>query len=176
MAKPARGLPDSFELNLPSEPVRIGDFLDEEPPAIPVRRQAPRVVSQPAVERIVPAVEIQPRAIREEVGERPSPVRVASKAQQPAIIRYQLNLTPKAKSMLEEVVEHVRTYGPQDDASVSEVFQGMMQVLHNAVGELELSELPKRGAWGSVTAKNFPGALSEAFEGAILRAARKRTA
>jgi hypothetical protein len=76
--------------------------------------------------------------------------------------------------MLEELVKHVRTYSPQNDARVSEVFQGIMQLLHNAMDELELAELPKRGAWGSVTAKNFPGALSEAFEGAISRAAQKR--
>jgi hypothetical protein len=49
-----------------------------------------------------------------------------------------------------------------------------MTLLHNAMDELELAELPRRGAWGSVTAKNFPGALSEAFEEAILRAAEKR--
>ena len=47
---------------------------------------------------------------------------------------------------------------------------------NNAKDELELSELPRRGAWGSVTARNFPGALSEAFERAILQAARKRGA
>ena len=172
MAKPARGLPDSFELNLPDEPVRIGDFLDEEPPVIPTKRVAPKVLPQPAVERFVPAEEISPKTARTEVGER-SPIRVVAKAQQPAIIRYQLNLTPKAKTMLEELVEHVRTYSPQNDASVSEVFQGIIQVLHNAIGDLELSELPRRGAWGSVTAKNFPGALSEVFEEAILRAARR---
>jgi hypothetical protein len=76
--------------------------------------------------------------------------------------------------MLEEVVEHVRTYSPENDARVSEVFQGIIGLLHGAMDELELSELPRRGAWGSVTARNFPGALSEAFEAAILRAAKKR--
>jgi hypothetical protein len=76
--------------------------------------------------------------------------------------------------MFDEVIAYVQTYSPQDDASASEVFQGVLSVLHNAMGELELSELPGRGAWGSVTAKNFPGALSEAFEGAILRTAQKR--
>jgi len=40
--------------------------------------------------------------------------------------------------------------------------------------ELDLSEVPRRGPWGSVTAKNLPGALSEAFESAILEAARKQ--
>lgn len=76
--------------------------------------------------------------------------------------------------LFEELVDHVRTYSPQGDASASEVFQGVLTVLHNAIGELELSELPRRGAWGSVTAKNFPGALSEAFEKAISRASQKR--
>jgi hypothetical protein len=77
--------------------------------------------------------------------------------------------------MLEELVEHIRTYSPQNDARTSEVFQGIMQLLHNAMGGLELAELPRRGAWGSVTAKNFPGALSEAFEAAILKGARNRS-
>jgi len=76
--------------------------------------------------------------------------------------------------MLEDLVEHVRTYSPESDARTSEVFQGIMTLLHNAKEELELAELPRRGAWGQVMAKNFPGVLSEAFERAILRAARRR--
>jgi hypothetical protein len=91
-----------------------------------------------------------------------------------SVIRYQLNLSPGSKKMLEELVEHVCTYSPESDARTSEVFQGIITLLHDAMDELELSELPRRGAWGSVTAKNFPIALSEAFERAILRAARKR--
>ena len=75
---------------------------------------------------------------------------------------------------IDELVEHVRTYSPQSDARTSEVFQGIMTLLHNAKDELELADLPRRGAWGSVTAKNFPVALSEAFERAILQGVRKR--
>jgi hypothetical protein len=76
--------------------------------------------------------------------------------------------------MLEELVEYVQEYSPESDARTSEVFQGVIGLLHNAMDELDLSELPRRGAWGSVTAKNFPGALSECFERAILKAARRR--
>jgi len=108
------------------------------------------------------------------VQEEPRPRPQARPHQQPSVIRYQLNLTPKAKSMLEELVEHVQTFSPQGDARTSEVFQGIMTLLHGAKDELELGELPRRGAWGSVTAKNFPGELSEAFGKAILKAARKR--
>lgn len=177
MAKPARGLPDNFSLDLPDEkPVDIGDFLDEPPPQL-VARRPQKSQPTPVVERFVPAAELRPEMTREraeEVGEKVPARPVLRSATQPSIIRYQLNLTPKAKTMLEELVEHVRTYSPQSDARVSEVFQGIMTLLHNAMDELELAELPRRGAWGSVTAKNFPGALSEAFEGAILRAAQRR--
>lgn len=175
MAKAVRGLPEGFALDLPDEkPVMIGDFLDEEPPAFVARRPQKPAVQEPA-ER-VPSQQFRPEIVREraeEVEEKPLPKPVPRSVNQPSIIRYQLNLTPKAKTMLEELVEHVQTYSPQNDARVSEVFQGIMTLLHNAKDELELADLPRRGAWGSVTAKNFPGALSEAFEQAILKAARR---
>ena len=71
-------------------------------------------------------------------------------------------------------MEFVCTYSPENDARTSEVFQGIIGLLHGAMDELELADVPRRGAWGSVTAKNFPGALGEAFERAILRSARNR--
>src|SRR5689334_11347205 len=132
MAKAVRGLPEGFELNIPDEPVRIGDFLDEEPPVLPVKRPAQKVLPQAVVDRFVPASEVQPRIVRDEVGERP-PSRASTKASQRNVVRFQLSLTPSSKAMLEQVVEHVRMYSPQTDASVSEVFEGIMQLLHNAM-------------------------------------------
>jgi hypothetical protein len=72
-------------------------------------------------------------------------------------------------------VEFVQRYSLENDAPTVEGFQAIIKLLHGAMGELELAELPRRGAWGSVTAKNFPEALSESFEPAILKAAQKRT-
>ncbi len=176
MAKPARGLPDNFSLDLPDEgPVQIGDFLDEAPPQL-IPRKVQKAEVQAVPERMPAQPQFRPEIVREReqgVGETLPSRPVARSSPQPSIIRYQLNLTPKSKTMLEELVKHVRTYSPQPDARTSEVFQGIMTLLHNALDELELSELPKRGAWGSVTAKNFPGALSEAFERAIVTAGRK---
>jgi hypothetical protein len=178
MAKAARGLPEDFSLDLPDEkPVVLGDFLDEEPVPILPARKPQRVHSPAPAERVGAPVQFRPEIVRD-----PEPAFIdsaaarppARTAKQPSVIRYQLNLTPKSKTMLEELVEHVRTYSPQGDARTSEVFQGIMTLLHNAMDELELAELPRRGAWGSVTAKNFPSALSVAFEKAIVEAARKR--
>jgi hypothetical protein len=77
-------------------------------------------------------------------------------------------------TMFEELMKHVQTFSPEGDTRTSEVFQGVIGVLHSAMDELDLSGLPRRGAWGSVTAKNFPNALGGAFEQAIVKAAKKR--
>jgi len=174
MAKAARGLPSSFALNLPDEgPVEIGDFLDEAPPVL---HRKPQPAGQEVTERIEPQAFtpqiVPPRAEEERVV---APTRsVQRNAQASKVIRYQLNLTPKSKSMFEELMKHVQTFSPEGDTRTSEVFQGVIGVLHSAMDELDLSELPRRGAWGSVTAKNFPNALGGAFEQAIIKAARKR--
>ena len=171
MAKAARGLPSSFSLDLPDEkPVTIGDFLDEAPP-LPVQRKS---TPQPKVPESVEAQSFTPHIVpvrrEEERGVQP----VSKRAQTSKVIRYQLNLTPKSKAMFEELVEHVQNYSPEGDTRTSEVFQGIIGILHGAMDELELAGLPRRGAWGSVTAKNFPSALGGAFEKAIVRAAEKR--
>ena len=76
--------------------------------------------------------------------------------------------------MLEELVAYVQTYSPESDARTSEVFQAIIGLVHGVMDRLDLAEIPRRGAWGSVTAKNFPGALGEAFERGVLSAARGR--
>ena len=60
MAKPARGLPANFSLDLPDEkPVVIGDFLDEAPPPVVTRRAVERP-SEPVVERTPAPSQFQP--------------------------------------------------------------------------------------------------------------------
>lgn len=168
MAKATRGLPSTFSLELPDDvPVDLGDFLDEPPPAIPMQRQ---------VQAPIPQQPFRPEIVPDRRGESNTPPKPQKITKQSAVIRCQLNLTPKSKTMLEEMVKYVQTYSPEPDTRTSEVFQAIVGLLHGAMGELELSQLPRRGAWGSVTAKNFPGALSDAFEQAIVRTAGRRGA
>jgi hypothetical protein len=142
MAKPARGLPEGFSLDLPDEgPVDIGDFLDEAPLAFAQRKPQKEPV-EATPELPIPQQTFRPQIVPERE---------------------------------ETVVEESARPASETDARVSEVFQGIVGLLHNAMDELDLAELPRRGAWGSVTAKNFPGALSELFERAIVQAAKKRS-
>ena len=53
-------------------------------------------------------------------------------------------------------MEFVQRYSLENDAPTVEGSQAIIKLLHGAMGELELAELPRRGAWGSVTAKKFP--------------------
>src|SRR3954469_943149 len=126
-----------------------------------------RVEPQPFTPEIVPA---RTQEERELAPARP----VQRKAQASKVIRYQLNLTPKSKTMFEELMKHVQMFSSEGDTRTSEVFQGIIGILHSAMDELDLADLPRRGAWGSVTAKNFPNALGGAFEQAIVKAAKKR--
>lgn len=197
MAKPARGLPEGFSLSLPAEmPSQIGDFFEEEDlRSVELLKRLRKEEQKPGVgqeERsaaapvsavpLPPTPAVEPRGQPERKGEgyfverttiappAPAPPQVLQ-ARKP--LRKQLNLSPLGEQMLDEIVEHVRTFSGQSDARVSEVFQAIVALLFSAKDELDLSALPKRGAWGSVTAKNFPSALAEAFERAIVRRAEK---
>ena len=55
----------------------------------------------------------------------------------PKVIRYQLNLNPNSKKMFEDLVEYVQTYSPEPDTCPSEIFQGVIGLLHGALDELE---------------------------------------
>lgn len=172
MAKGARGLPSNFALDLPDErPVTIGDFLDEPPPPMPApRRQVEPAIPRESVrqERVYEPDSDTGRFARSTPALAPTPALKRKPTVQNRVIRYQLNLNPKSKKMFEELVEYVQTYSPEANARPSEIFQGIIGLLHAAKDHLELQNLPRRGAWGSVTAKNFPGALGEVFEAAIV--------
>jgi hypothetical protein len=65
MAKPARGLPEGYSLDLPDEgPVDIGDFLDEAPPAFAQRK--PQKAPEPATSELpIPQQIFRPQIVPE---------------------------------------------------------------------------------------------------------------
>ena len=81
--------------------------------------------------------------------------------------RKQLNLSAEAERKLEELVEYFRSYGPQDDIKMSEIFEALVIMAHQSRERLNLSALPRRGAWGSTTEKNFPVLIAETISHAI---------
>ncbi len=158
MSKPKKkGLPDSFELNIPDSmterPVELGDYLDElaqrvEPPK--KKKQAP----MPSEENIVDL-----------------PVKANKNSPQPKpkkFPRKQINMNHQTIEMVDSLVRYVQTYGVQKDARASEIFEALVLALHEAKEFIDLSQVPPRGRWGTPTAEAFPLALKSAFQEAIV--------
>lgn len=168
-----KGLPSDFDINLPrsnDRPVNIGDYLDNEARPSPAPRLAPKpkpevsnvvelpkvqpAADEPPAERVVPAEE--KRLGLESAGSKAqkqrSSKRKPPKKKGPA--RKQINATPETLNMLEDLIEHVRTYSEQRDAKASEVFHGLVLALYEAKEFIDLSDVPLRGRWGTPTAKS----------------------
>ena len=66
-----------------------------------------------------------------------------------------------------EIVDFVQLYSLQDDVKASEIFDAVVNILHDAKQEMTFNDVPRRGKWGTPTAKAFPTSLGNAFARAI---------
>lgn len=195
MAKGNRGLPPSFKLDIPDQdgPVKLGDYLDEVDTAPVPRPAVPRPIQQHS-----PAPE--PSPVAENVVEFPRPNvaaeearRVPERAEAPpapqesepaaprrrrrripkAPPRKQINTTPETQRMIDEIIDYVQTYSVQRDAKASEIFHALVLTLHESLEEMDLSNVPARGRWGTPTAQAFPISLKSTFKAAIAKSQKK---
>lgn len=202
MAKSPRGLPPSFNLDIPEPardaPVQLGDYL-EEVDAAPAPRPAPKAERQPSnvVEMSRPAerdAAERPANDRASTGRSQRPEPQSRAAEHPARVipaeqrpmprpkrkapkpppRKQINATPETLRMIDELIDHVQTYSVQKDAKASEIFHALVLALYEARDHLDLSEVPARGKWGTPTAQAFPISLKGAFQDAIAQYKRSR--
>jgi hypothetical protein len=187
MHKKERGLPTDFGLSVPDAsmkrtPVRLDDYLEREITG-EGRAAPPKLVAKPleAVAQPRDEVEAQP-TVSNPAQLRPlqPPMTVPHKAppfphrfrpRPPPIKapRVQLNMTPEVQRMLQELVGLFCAFGLQKDTSASEVFEGLVSALHEARDQLDLSNVPPRGQWGSPTARAFRTSLKNAVIDAVAR-------
>lgn len=190
MAKSKPGLPDGFEINV-NDPAQLGDYLDEDysgnaakaialkraqapkPQPIAVEVAVPPAPSAPRQEQRPATVPSQPlpRAVMRtetvldlEEARRRAPAK-AQASRRPD--RVQFNMRPETVKMFEHLVEFVQRYSLQSDAKPAEIFDAIVSILHDAREEMSFNDVPRRGKWGTPTAKAFPTALGNAFSRAI---------
>ena len=187
MAKPKRGLPDSFSLNVSQdEPAGWGDYVEEE--MTPRRRETPpeptNVVAMPdPAERQAepPAARVAPpeprgmERLREELPEEPfaasrqrrrepvpKPVR---QLQRPP--RVQLNITPETQRMLETLLDDVQTYSAEKKTGMADIYEALILAVYEAREECDFSRIRPRGRWGTPTAAAFRVELKNALQRGI---------
>lgn len=194
------GLPGSFTLNV--EPVRdLGDYLDERPPtprpqqkvaapmpAEPVKRPIPEVrpvvrqqaapVAEPARADTTPANTETPRhetVVAAPATAQPTPSEIAREKRSlyPRMPRREISMTAETLSMSDELLEMIRSGSGQQDTKANELFHALVLLVHEVKDEIDLYSIPKRGKWGTPTARAYPIEIKNAFLKAVWKSLRE---
>ena len=197
MAKPKRGLPDSFSLNVSQdEPAGWGDYVEEEmtprrreaPPAeptnvvampAPAERQAePPAATAPSVappelrgtERLRQELPEEPFASSRQRRREPVPKPVRQLQRPP---RVQLNITPETQRMLETLLDDVQTYSAEKKTGMADIYEALILAVYEAREECDFTRIRPRGRWGTPTAAAFRVELKNALQRGIAARVQK---
>lgn len=192
------GLSDTFTLDV-APITDLGDYLAEVGPspvapkrvgeaaapsrAAPVIRK-PKVFSEPPPISSAPAFTpstISANADAHKVGERLPPPPVVSQAaveQSPLVEsrpprhtgpRREINMSPEALRMSEELLDLIRSGSGQRDTKANELMHALLLLAHEVKDEIDPHTLPKRGRWGTPTARAYPLEIKNALLEALRR-------
>lgn len=185
MAKKS-GLPLDYDLKVGAEqlisgPARIAGYLDTQPAFASAVQLVQRDIERP----IVAAPAIQQEVTRSESFEQRIavvPTVAVTKPSAEKIVeikkkkgpRKQINLSMDAQEKLEELVSLFSDRSAEKSIASNDIIEGLILRIFDAKEDINLSELPQRGRWGTPTAKSFRSELAHAIiEGLILHKGRK---
>lgn len=157
-------------------------------PVIPAARAAEPLVARtvqpvPPPQAVVPrpVAEARPIELREErvipqaspvptlIPAAREPVKNEDRLPTPKAPRREISMTPETLRMSGELLEVIRNGSGQRDTTASELFHALVLLVHEAMDELDPHMIPKRGRWGTPTARAYPLELKNAFLRAVLR-------
>jgi hypothetical protein len=149
-APPELKIQAEFDNDRPSD---IGDYLEQRRSPAPLRPTAPVEPPSPPEPRELPS----PRTAR------------LSKAN----ARLELSISAEHKARLEALVQHASTYSVQKDIAAAEVLSALVELAHDALGQVNYASVRPRGAWGSATSRALKSALAHDYSLAISARMRK---
>ncbi len=65
-------------------------------------------------------------------------------------------MTPETLTMSDELLEMIRSGSGQQDTKANELFHALVLLVHEVKDEIDLYSIPKRGKWGTPTARAYP--------------------
>jgi hypothetical protein len=141
------------------------------PPPSPATTEA--VVAPPIIlreEAVIPRAPSSPAAaaLSSGVPER-SPAMNEDRLPKPKAPRREISMTPETLRMSDELLEVIRSGSGQRDTKANELFHALVLLVHEAMDELDPHAIPKRGRWGTPTARAYPLELKNAFLRALLQ-------
>jgi hypothetical protein len=78
-------------------------------------------------------------------------------------------MTPDTLRMSDEILELIRRGSGQRDTKANELIHALVLVAFEVKDELDPHAIPKRGRWGTPTARAYPVELKNAFVQALLK-------
>lgn len=87
----------------------------------------------------------------------------------PKAPRREISMTPETLRMSDELLDVIRSGSGQRDTKANELFHALVLLVHEAMDEIDPHSIPKRGRWGTPTARAYPLELKNAFLRALLR-------
>lgn len=104
-----------------------------------------------------------------ETRETASAPRARTRPKLPKAPRREISMTPDALDMSDELLEIIGQGSGQRDTKANELFHALVLLAYEVRDELDAYAIPKRGRWGSPTARAYPIEIKNAFVKAILR-------
>jgi len=152
------------------------------PPPQPAAREP--IVERPAssapppeATRPAPVVESPPIVLREErvipqappVAPMREPVVNEDRLPKPKGPRREISMRPETLRMSDELLDLIQSGSGQRDTKPNELFHALVLLVHEVMDEIDPHTIPKRGRWGTPTARAYPLELKNAFLRALLR-------
>jgi hypothetical protein len=88
-------------------------------------------------------------------------------------LRVQMNLTPETQRMLDGLIDDVRTYSAEKNATMADVYEALILAAYEAREENDFARIRPRGRWGTPTAAAFRVGLKTALQRGIAAHVRK---
>lgn len=126
-----------------------------------------RSVVRPSEQAVLPAVTTPP-ANTVPPRDEPEHEGRGGKAKAP---RREISMTPETLRMSDELLEVIRSGSGQRDTKANELFHALVLLVYEAIDDIDPHTIPKRGRWGTPTARAYPLELKNAFLKALLERA-----
>lgn len=139
------------------------------PPVAPV--EPARIDTTPANAEVPRREEVVATPVApQQVVTQPTPSEIAreKRALYPRMPRREISMTPETLTMSDELLEMIRSGSGQQDTKANELFHALVLLVHEVKDEIDLYSIPKRGKWGTPTARAYPIEIKNAFLHALL--------
>jgi hypothetical protein len=147
-------------------PVVARPVPQETAPARPFVPQVTSAVAQPMPATI--ARSEVPNAPREPIIPLREELTQEERVPKPKAPRREISMTPDTLRMSDELLETIRSGSGQRDTKANELFHALVLLVYEVKDELDPHAIPKRGRWGTPTARAYPLELKNAFLRALI--------